>query len=325
MDWKKKGVWLDFEMPLVELEEQIHTLQESAAVRGVDVAEEIARLRDKAAKMGEDVFSRLEPWQRVQLARHPRRPTTLDYIHDMCSEFTELHGDRMFRDDEAIVGGFAWLGGRPIMIIGHQKGRDTKSNIRRNFGMAHPEGYRKALRLMDMAARFQRPVLTLIDTPGAYPGVGAEERGQAEAIARNLREMAALPVPIICVVTGEGGSGGALALGVGDRILMLENSIYSVISPEGCAAILWRDPAKSKEAAKNMKLTAADALKFEVIDAILPEPLGGAHRDPQAMALQIRVSVLEQLAKLDNLDPDQLRDQRLQKFLKMGIYNEAGR
>ncbi len=325
MDWKKKGVWLDFEMPLVELEEQIHTLQESASVRGLDVAEEVERLREKARKMGQEIFSRLEPWQRVQLARHPRRPTTLDYIQHMCSEFTELHGDRMFRDDAAIVGGVAVLGEHPVMIIGHQKGRDTKSNIRRNFGMAHPEGYRKALRLMEMAARFQRPVITLIDTPGAYPGVGAEERGQAEAIARNLREMAALPVPIICVVTGEGGSGGALALGVGDRILRLENSIYSVISPEGCAASLWRDPAKSKDAAKNMKLTAEDALRLKVIDGIVPEPVGGAHRDHKAMALQIRVTVLEHLAKLDNLNADELRDQRLQKFLDMGIYEESGR
>ncbi len=325
MDWKKKGVWLDFEMPLVELEEQIHALQESAAVRGMDVADEVERMREKARKLGQDIFSRLEPWQRVQLARHPRRPTTLDFIQHMCTEFTELHGDRMFRDDEAIVGGLALLGDRPVMLIGHQKGRDTKSNIRRNFGMAHPEGYRKALRLMEMAARFQRPVITLIDTPGAYPGVGAEERGQAEAIARNLREMAALPVPIICVVTGEGGSGGALALGVGDRILMLENSIYSVISPEGCAAILWRDPAKSKEAAKNMKLTAADALRLKVIDGIIPEPVGGAHRDHQAMAMQIRATVLDHLAKLDGLGADELRDQRLQKFLDMGVFAESGR
>jgi len=325
MDWKKKGVWLDFEMPLVELEEQIHALQESASMRGMDVAEEVQKLRDKASKLGKEIFSRLEPWQRVQLARRPRRPTALDYIQNMCSEFTELHGDRMFREDEAIVGGMAKLGERPVMIIGHQKGRDTKSNIRRNFGMAHPEGYRKALRLMEMAARFQRPVVTLIDTPGAYPGVGAEERGQAEAIARNLREMASLPVPILCVVTGEGGSGGALALGVGDRIFMLENSIYSVISPEGCAAILWRDPAKSKEAAKNMKLTAADALQFGAIDAILPEPVGGAHRDHKAMALEIRVTLLDHLARLDGLDADELRDQRMRKFLNMGVFEETGR
>ncbi len=325
MDWKKKGIWLDFEMPLVELEEQINALQESASIRGVDVSDEVGKLQEKARKMGQDIFKRLEPWQRVQLARHPRRPTTLDYIQYMCQEFTELHGDRMYREDEAIVGGLAVLGDRPIMIIGHQKGRDTKSNIRRNFGMAHPEGYRKALRLMEMAARFQRPVVTLIDTPGAYPGVGAEERGQAEAIARNLREMAALPVPIICIVTGEGGSGGALALGVGDRILMLENSIYSVISPEGCAAILWRDPAKSKEAAKNMKLTAEDAQRLGVIDGILQEPVGGAHRDHEAMAVEIRLAILDHLGNLDNLDPDQLRDQRLKKFLNMGIYAEAGK
>ncbi len=325
MDWKKKGMWLDFEMPLVELEEQIHTLQESAAVRGMDVSEEVERLREKARKLGKEIFSKLEPWQRVQLARHPRRPTTLDYLQHMCSDFTELHGDRMFRDDEAIVGGMARLGDRPVMIIGHQKGRDTKSNIRRNFGMAHPEGYRKALRLMEMAARFQRPVVTLIDTPGAYPGVGAEERGQAEAIARNLREMAALPVPIICIVTGEGGSGGALALGVGDRVFMLENSIYSVISPEGCAAILWRDPAKSREAAKNMKLTAADALKLGAIDGILPEPVGGAHRDHEGMAREIRAAVLDHLARLDALPVDEMLDQRMQKFLNIGVFNESGR
>ncbi|MBU2500007.1 acetyl-CoA carboxylase carboxyltransferase subunit alpha [bacterium] len=325
MDWKKKGLWLDFEMPLVELEEQIHTLRESATVRGVDVASEVAQLQDKARKLGQEIFAKLEPWQRVQLARHPRRPTTMDYIQNMCSDFVELHGDRMFRDDEAIVGGLATIGDRPVMLIGHQKGRDTKSNIRRNFGMAHPEGYRKALRLMEMAARFERPVLTLIDTPGAYPGVGAEERGQAEAIARNLREMADLPVPIICVITGEGGSGGALALGVGDRVFMLENSIYSVISPEGCAAILWRDPAKSKEAAKNMKLTAADALKLGTIDAILDEPVGGAHRDHMAIALEIKAAVLDSLSQLEGIEPGQLIDQRLQKFLKMGIYEESGK
>ena len=243
----------------------------------------------------------------------------------MCSDFLELHGDRMFRDDEAIVGGLATIGERPVMLIGHQKGRDTKSNIRRNFGMAHPEGYRKALRLMEMAARFERPVVTLIDTPGAYPGLGAEERGQAEAIARNLREMADLPVPIICIITGEGGSGGALALGVGDRVFMLENSIYSVISPEGCAAILWRDPTKSKEAAKNMKLTAADALKLETIDAILEEPVGGAHRDHKAVALEVKAAVLESLSQLEGLNPSQLVDQRLRKLLKMGIYEESGK
>jgi acetyl-CoA carboxylase carboxyl transferase subunit alpha len=325
MDWKKKGLWLDFEMPIVELEERIQTLQDSAAVRGMDVEDEVSRLRDKATKLGKEIFAKLEPWQRVQLARHPRRPTTNDYIHYIFDEFTELHGDRMFRDDEAIVAGMAGLGERKLMVLGHQKGRDTKSNIRRNFGMAHPEGYRKALRLMEMAVRFQRPIVTFIDTPGAYPGVGAEERGQAEAIARNLREMADMPVPIICIVTGEGGSGGALALGVGDRVYMLENSIYSVISPEGCAAILWRDGAKSKEAAKNMKLTAADAMTLGVIDQIITEPVGGAHRDHQAMSLEIKRVLQDTLAELDAVAAADLLDQRLQKFLDIGVFEESGK
>ncbi len=323
MDWKKKALWLDFEMPLVELEEQIQNLQDSASVRGVDVAEEIEKLQSKASKLGKEIFDKLEPWQRVQLARHPRRPTTNDYIHYVFSDFVELHGDRMFRDDEAIVAGMATLEDRKVMILGHQKGRDTKSNIRRNFGMAHPEGYRKALRLMEMAARFQRPVVTFIDTPGAYPGLGAEERGQAEAIARNLREMADLPVPIVVIVTGEGGSGGALALGVGDRVFMLENSIYSVISPEGCAAILWRDGAKSKEAAKAMKLTSSDALRLGAIDAIIPEPIGGAHRDHKGMALTIKAQIQDSLAELETMSITDLLDARLQKFLDMGVYEEA--
>ncbi len=323
MDWKNKSLWLEFEMPIVELEERIQTLQDSATVRGLDVTDEIEKLRAKSRKLGKDIFKKLEPWQRVQLARHPRRPTTNDHIDHIFSDFVELHGDRMFRDDEAIVAGMAMLGDRKIMLIGHQKGRDTKSNIRRNFGMAHPEGYRKALRLMEMAARFGRPIVTFIDTPGAYPGVGAEERGQAEAIARNLREMSDMPVPIICIITGEGGSGGALALGVGDRICMLENSIYSVISPEGCAAILWRDGAKSKEAAKAMKLTASDAMELGVIDEIISEPLGGAHRDHKATAQLIKASIEKQLSILEKIPAQELLDQRLQKFLDMGIYDEA--
>ncbi len=325
MDWKKKALWLDFEMPLVDLHEQIQTLQDSASVRGMDVSEEVNTLQAKADKLGRDIFAKLEPWQRVQLARHPRRPTTNDYIQHIFSDFVELHGDRMYRDDEAIVAGMASLGERKIMLLGHQKGRDTKSNIRRNFGMAHPEGYRKALRLMDMAVRFDRPIVTFIDTPGAYPGLGAEERGQAEAIARNLREMADMPVPIICIVTGEGGSGGALALGVGDRVFMLQNSIYSVISPEGCAAILWRDGAKSKEAAKAMKLTSDDALRLGVIDSIITEPTGGAHRDHKAIALSVKAKIQDTLAELEMVPADQLLDQRLQKFLDMGKYNEAGK
>jgi len=325
MDWKKKALWLDFEMPLVELHEQIQTLQDSASVRGMDVTDEVKALQVKADKLGREIFNKLEPWQRVQLARHPRRPTTNDYIHHIFNDFIELHGDRMYRDDEAIVAGMATLGDRKIMLLGHQKGRDTKSNIRRNFGMAHPEGYRKALRLMDMAVRFERPIVTFIDTPGAYPGLGAEERGQAEAIARNLREMADMPVPIICIVTGEGGSGGALALGVGDRIFMLQNSIYSVISPEGCAAILWRDGAKSKEAAKAMKLTSNDALRLGVIDSIITEPTGGAHREHNAIALSVKAKIQDTLDKLEKVPGSQLLDQRLQKFLDMGIYEESGK
>jgi acetyl-CoA carboxylase carboxyl transferase subunit alpha len=322
MELHKKGPWLEFEQPLIELEERIHTLQESAAVRGLDVSEEVDRLKSRVEKMGREIFANLEPWQRVQLARHPRRPTTLDYIERIFDDFTELHGDRTFRDDAAIVGGFAFLTDQRLMVMGHQKGRDTKSNIQRNFGMAHPEGYRKALRLMELAARFNRPVVTFIDTPGAFPGVGAEERGQAEAIARNLREMATLPVPILIVITGEGGSGGALALGVGDRVAMLENSIYSVISPEGCAAILWRDREKSKEAAAALKLTAADARELGIIDTILAEPIGGAHRDHDAAADTVRAWIHESLATLQDKPRDQLLAERLDKFLKMGIYEE---
>ncbi|MHB8079016.1 MAG: acetyl-CoA carboxylase carboxyltransferase subunit alpha [Candidatus Krumholzibacteriia bacterium] len=322
MDWSKKGPWLDFERPLVELEERIRTLQDSAVVRGLDVGDEVERLRRRVEQLGREIFANLDPWQRVQLARHPRRPTTLDYIRYVFDSFVELHGDRLFRDDPAIVGGLAALGERRLLVIGHQKGRDTKSNILRNFGMAHPEGYRKALRLMELAARHGRPVVTFIDTPGAYPGIGAEERGQAEAIARNLREMASLPVPILAFVTGEGGSGGALAIGVADRVTMLENAIYSVISPEGCAAILWRDRAKAPEAARAMKITAADALGLGVIDRILPEPLGGAHRDHAGAAALIRQAIVDELPGLESRSPATLLDDRLQKFLGMGIYAE---
>ena len=320
MEWKQKKIWLDFERPIVEMEERIQTLQDSASVRGVDVNQEVEQLRRKADKLGREIFAKLEPWQRVQLARHPRRPTTNDFIQFIFSDFLELHGDRMFRDDAAIVGGQAILGDRQIMVIGHQKGRDTKSNIKRNFGMAHPEGYRKALRLMNMAERYRRPIVTFIDTPGAYPGVGAEERGQAEAIARNLREMADLCVPVIVIVTGEGGSGGALALGVGDRVYMLENAIYSVISPEGCAAILWRDASKASDAAKAMKLTATDAMQLGVIDGIIDEPPGGAHRDHQGICLRVKAQIQDALSELVGLSTEELRDQRLQKFLAMGVF-----
>jgi len=317
-----KGPWLDFERPIVDLEERIRTLEASASSGGVDVAEEVEHLREKSAKLSTDIFAKLEPWQRVQLARHGRRPTTLDLVERIFSDFQPLHGDRQFRDDPAIEGGFARLEGRPLLFVGHQKGRDTRSNLRRNFGMAHPEGYRKSLRLMEMAERFGRPVVTFIDTPGAYPGLGAEERGQAEAIARNLREMAGLGVPTVAVVTGEGGSGGALALGVTDRIFMMENAVYSVISPEGCAAILWRDASQSAEAAKAMRLTAADALKLEIIDGVITEPIGGAHRDHDGAARAIKAQLLDALAGLDGLDPDTLREKRLQKYLAMGEWTE---
>ena len=313
-----RGPWLDFERPLVELEERIRTLEASAAHGGVDVADEVAHLRRKAARLSRDIFSRLEPWQRVLLARHARRPTTLDLIDEIFTEFMPLYGDRQYRDDPAVVGGLAYLEGQPVLVIGHQKGRDTRSNLQRNFGMAHPEGYRKALRLMGLAERFGRPIITLIDTPGAYPGLGAEERGQAEAIARNLREMAALRVPSVAIVTGEGGSGGALALGVADRIYMLENAIYSVISPEGCAAILWRDAAKAPEAAQAMRLTAADALALRLIDGIVIEPVGGAHRDHDGAALAIKAQLLDALAELKELPPAVLRERRLAKYLAMG-------
>lgn len=322
MDWKKKGLWLDFEMPIVELEERIQTLEDSASVRGMDVHDEVERLRAKASKLGKEIFAKLEPWQRVQLARHPRRPTTNDYIHYIFEDFVELHGDRMFRDDEAIVAGMASFGERKLMVLGHQKGRDTKSNIRRNFGMAHPEGYRKALRLMEMAVRFERPIVTFIDTPGAYPGVGAEERGQAEAIARNLREMADMSVPIICIVTGEGGSGGALGLGVGDRVFMLENSIYSVISPEGCAAILWKSASSASKAAESLKLTATDLAGMGISDGTVPEPLGGAHQDPQAAAELLKETILRHLAELKARPIDELLAERYARLRRLGACTE---
>lgn len=318
-DARRNGSYLDFEKPIVELEEKILALQESANGNDLDVTAEVEQLRNRVEKLGKQIFSSLEPWQRVQLARHPRRPYTLDYIARIFDRFTELRGDRLYRDDASIVGGVGVIGRRRVMVIGQQKGRDTKSNLHRNFGMPHPEGYRKALRLMQMAARFRRPIVTLVDTPGAYPGVGAEERGQAEAIARNLKEMATLPVPIVVFIIGEGGSGGALALALGDRVYMLENSIYSVISPEGCAAILWKDRAKAPQAASAMRITAPEVHAQGVVDGVLPEPLGGAHRDPDAMAATIKESLLSTLDALEALDEQTLLDNRLQKFLNMGV------
>ncbi len=316
--------WLDFEKPVVELETKINELREFAAGSNIEVGDEVTRLEKKADKLRREIYSNLSRWQRVQLARHPRRPYTLDYIGMICDSFLELHGDRGFADDPAIVGGLARLGGRPIVIVGHQKGRNTKENLHRNFGMPHPEGYRKGLRLFHLADRFHLPVLTFIDTPGAYPGVGAEERGQSEAIALNLREMARLRVPIVTVVIGEGGSGGALALAVGDRVYMLENAIYSVISPEGCAGILWKDKAKAPEAAEVMKLTASDVLSMGVIDGLIPEPLGGAHRDPEAAAGSVRSRVVEAVDELSALSPEDLIDQRLEKYVAMGVFMDEG-
>ncbi len=311
---------LDFERPLIELEARIEALRRSDRP-GRDA--EADRLEERLQRLQRKAFGKLTAWQRVQLARHPRRPYALDLIRLLTEDFVELHGDRVYGDDRAIVGGLARMDGRPIVIVGHQKGRDTDEKLRRNFGMPHPEGYRKALRLMRLAERFRKPILTLIDTPGAYPGVGAEERGQAEAIARNLREMAGLPTPIVAVVTGEGGSGGALALAVADRVLMLEHAIYSVISPEGCAAILWEDARRAKDAAEVLRITAPDLLKLGVIDGVILEPPGGAHRNWQAAAQAIQRAVGAALAELAALSPGELVQQRYAKFRRMGIFAET--
>jgi acetyl-CoA carboxylase carboxyl transferase subunit alpha len=309
---------LDFEKPLADLQRQIDHLREIAAERQLDVDREIAPLEKKLEQLRREIYAGLTPMQRVQVARHPRRPYTLDYISRMMTDFVELKGDRLYRDDPAIVGGWARLNGRPVVVIGQQKGRDTKENLRRNFGMPHPEGYRKALRLMHLGERFHAPVITLIDTPGAYPGLGAEERGQAEAIASNLAEMAALKTIIIAAVIGEGGSGGALALGLADRVLMLENAVYSVISPEGCAAILWKDASQKERAAEALKLTARDLMNLEVIDEIVPEPAGGAHADPDAAARALAEALDRHLRDLDDEPPAQLVQRRAEKYLKMG-------
>ena len=319
------SIWLDFEKPVVELETKIKELREFAATSDLEVSDEVARLEKKADRLRREIYTKLSRWQRVQLARHPRRPYMLDYVGRLCEEFVELHGDRSFRDDPSIVGGVARMSGRPLVLVGHQKGRNTKENIHRNFGMPHPEGYRKALRLFEMAGRFRLPVLTLVDTPGAYPGVGAEERGQSEAIARNLREMAGLKVPIVSVVIGEGGSGGALALAVADRVYMLENAIYSVISPEGCAGILWKDKAKAAEAAEILKLTATDVLELGVIDGLIEEPLGGAHRDPDITARALRDTVLGAFDELSHETDESLLAKRLEKYADIGVFKDVDR
>jgi acetyl-CoA carboxylase carboxyl transferase subunit alpha len=318
------GQFLDFERPIVELERKIRDMRDFATEERVDFTEEIGVLEEKLKKLQEEIYSNLTPWQRVQLARHPLRPHSLDYIALMTTDFVELHGDRNFADDKAVVGGFAKMEERAVLVIGQQKGRDTKQKLLRNFGMMHPEGYRKALRLMMLAARFQKPIVILVDTPGAYPGIGAEERGQAEAIARNLKEMSSLQVPIIISIIGEGASGGALGVGVGDRILMLENAWYSVISPEGCAAILWRDSSKAPQAAEALKLTAMDLSKLKIIDKIIPEPLGGAHRNYSQMARILKEEILLALSELELFSPEELVERRLEKFRKMGEYLMGG-
>ncbi len=314
---------LEFERPILELEAKIQELKQFAEVEKMDFSTEIARLERKVARLQEEVFANLTPWQRTQIARHPNRPYAMDYIRLMLTDFLELHGDRAFADDRAIVGGLARLEGVPLVVIGHQKGRDTKEKLARNFAMANPEGYRKALRLMKMAEKFGKPVLTLVDTPGAYPGIGAEERGQAEAIARNLREMSVLRVPIVVVITGEGGSGGALGIAVGDTVLMLEYAIYSVISPEGCASILWRDPAKAPEAAAAMGITSQTLKRLDVIDEIVPEPTGGAHRNHQEMATTLKGMLVKAFERLLRVPPDELLEQRYQKFRRMGVFDEG--
>jgi acetyl-CoA carboxylase carboxyl transferase subunit alpha len=314
--------FLEFEQPIAELEAKIEELRFVGDESAISISDEIERLQAKSRALTENIFSNLSAWQVAQLARHPQRPYTLDYIQRIFTDFEELKGDRAFADDPAIVCGVARLDGRPIAVIGEQKGRDTKEKIRRNFGMPRPEGYRKALRIMKLAERFRLPIFTFIDTPGAYPGVGAEERGQSEAIARNLFEMSTLKVPIICTVIGEGGSGGALAIGVGDRVLMLQYSIYSVISPEGCASILWKSADKAADAAEAMGITAERIKSLGLIDVVLKEPLGGAHRDVDAMAAAVKKGLLDSLARLDGLSVEELVEARYKRFASFGSYKE---
>src|SRR3954453_2816713 len=315
--------FLDFEQPIAELEAKIEELKHVTSESEVNIQDEINRLQAKSRQLTTSIFASLTPWQITQLARHPHRPYTLDYVQSIFSDFQELHGDRMYADDLAIVGGPARLDDRPVMLIGHQKGRDTKERVRRNYGMPKPEGYRKALRLMRLAERFRLPLITFIDTPGAYPGVGSEERGQSEAIARNLFEMSVMGIPIISCVIGEGGSGGALALGVCDRLRMMQFSTYSVISPEGCASILWKSADKKEVAADAMNLTADRLFKLKLGVGVLPEPIGGAHRDPQATADSIKVALIKYLDELEKLTPDKFRAQRNTRIDGFGVYSEV--
>lgn len=314
--------FLDFEQPIAELEAKIEELRHVGVDAELNISEEIGRLESKSINLTEQIFSRLNSWQISQLARHPLRPYTLDYIDQIFTDFEELHGDRAFADDAAIVGGVARLDGLPVMVIGQQKGRDTKEKVKRNFGMPRPEGYRKAMRLMQMAERFKLPIFTFIDTPGAYPGIDAEERGQSEAIARNLFVMSDLKTPIICTVIGEGGSGGALAIGVGDRILMLQYSTYSVISPEGCASILWKSADKAPDAAEALGLTSKRLKELGLVDRVIQEPRGGAHRNIEAMALSIKSALMEELAKLQSMKMDDLLKARYQRLMSHGKFTE---
>ena len=314
--------WLDFEKPLIDLEKQIRDLESLADAGHPEITEQVEKLKRIADKKRRETYESLNRWERVQLARHPLRPYSLDYVSMITSDFTELHGDRLFSEDKALIGGLGVIEGHKVVLIGQQKGRDTKENLSRNFGMCHPEGYRKALRLMKMAAKFGKPLVTLVDTPGAYPGIGAEERGQAEAIARNLLEMSRLPVPILVIIIGEGGSGGALGIGVGDTVIMMEYAIYSVISPEGGAAILWGDRGKAKQAAEALRLTAPDLLQLGVVDGMVPEPTGGAHRDPRTAAENLKKVIVENLDALSGTPVPALLKRRLEKYSRMGTYIE---
>lgn len=311
---------LEFDKPINELEMKIKELQEFAEEKNINLEEEIKVLQERLFKFKKETYENLLPWQKAQVARYLERPSTRDYINYIFKDFIELHGDRCYGDDNAIIGGIAFLEETPVTVVGHQKGKDIKENVSYNFGMPHPEGYRKALRLMRQAEKFKRPVICFVDTPGAFPGIGAEERGQGEAIARNLMEMSCLETPVLVIISGEGGSGGALALAVGDRICVLEHAIYSVISPEGCASILWKDSSRAMEAASLLKLTAKDLLEFGVIDEVLPEPLGGAHREPYEMALKIKGMLIQYLKELGNLPVETLVKERYEKFRKMGSY-----
>ena len=314
--------YLEFERPIAELEKKIEELTLFTSSGDINLEEEILKLHKKSDQLRAEIYSRLTPWQKAQISRHPNRPYTLDYIEAMMTNFVEMHGDRSFADDPSIVFGMAKLGDMPVVVIGHQKGKTTKEKIHRNFGMPNPEGYRKALRAMRFAEKFGRPLIAFIDTPGAYPGIGAEERGQGESIARNLYSMSGLKTPIISIVIGEGGSGGALALGVADRVLMLEHATYSVISPEGCAAILWNNGSKASEAAELLKITAQDLFQIKVIDEVVEEPIGGAHRDPRRAAELLKESLVRNMAEIMNIPPDDLIRQRYEKFRKLGMYDE---